>query len=182
MNSNSSKDLNETQVKYLQSMVDDKFLDSMSYEQKKDLINKTDNFLEAIYISPQIFDRDVFKILKYREQQLSAWRHNSQALGAASFLIIYILRRMRSFRGFYFRNFFTMGIGAVITGYFVGRFGEYIANKLYYQKILLKLAMLYNISDDEIEDLHYRINEQILKDNMEDQTKQASLDKVKFKF
>jgi hypothetical protein len=157
----------------------------LSKEEKLAVLNKVDNFLEALYVSPHMFNQEVFHILKKREEKLASWRHNGQVIGGAGFLFGYGVFKLRnifsSYSGFYFRNFCYVVFSTILSGYLGGRVSEYVGNKLYYRQILMKLAMDYNISDNEIEEMHLKINEKILNENKEIQTKQSSLDSVKFK-
>jgi len=161
-------------------LMHDKNFHNLTLEKKVDILNKVDNFLEALYLSPHIFDPDVFKILRKREEKLTSWRHNSQFIGGLLFSTFYILRRRG--RGFYFKNFCYLIFGTLVSGFLAGRLGEYSGNKLYYEKILWKLAVAYNVTDDEIEDMHLKMTEAMLKENKEEQIKKSSLDSVKFKF
>ena len=161
-------------------LMNDSYIKLLTKEGKLDLMNKADNLLEALYLSPHLFDNDVFKILKKREEKLNSWRHNCQILGTGLFSTLYILRRLRL--GFYFKNFCYLVLGTFISGFLAGRLGEYTGNKLYYQKILWNLAISYNITYDEIEDMHLKLNETILRENKQEQIQKSSLDNVKFKF
>ena len=161
-------------------LMNDSYINLLTKEGKLDLMNKADNLLEALYLSPHLFDKEVFKILKKREEKLNSWRHNSQFLGAGLFSTIYTMRRLRL--GFYFKNFCYLIIGTFTAGFLGGRLGEYTGNKLYYRKILWNLAIAYNITDNEIEDMHLKLNETILRENKEEQIQKSSLDYVKFKF
>jgi len=69
----------------------------------------------------------------------------------------------------------------ILFSYFGGRGSEYFGNKFYYEKILFKLAAVYNVTDQEIEDLQFKLNEQILNENKDEQIKAGSLDSVKFR-
>lgn len=160
-------------------MMNDKYFVHLTQDRKLEIMNKVDNFLEALYLSPHIFDKEVFMILRKREEKLAAWRHNSQFAGVLLFSSFYISKRLKT--GFYFKNFCYLLFGTFTAGYLSGRLGEYIGNKAYYEKILWKLAVAYNITDNEIEDMQLKMTEVILKENKEEQTKKSSLDMVKFK-
>jgi hypothetical protein len=162
----------------LDAMKDENY-DYMSRERRADIMQKVDNFLEALYLAPQIFDQEVFKILKLREKKLDQWRHNFQVIGGGLFLSAYIMSRLS--QGFYFKHFVRSFLFTGIFTYAAGRFGEWMGNKLYYKKTVIKLAVAYNISDDEIENIHLKMSETILKENKEDQSRKSSLDNVKFK-
>ena len=70
-----------------------------------------------------------------------------------------------------------------LAGYFGGRTFEYFANKWYFKRIINTYAMHYNITDAEIDDIHFKMNERILIKNKEDAVKKATgtLDNVKFR-
>ena len=165
------------------AIINDTSYDAMSNEQKFKLISKVDNFLEALYLAPHLFGRYAIQLLKYREEKLSMWRHNAQAICGFSYLSIYLYRKLykNAGSGFYFRNFGWMSFFAFLSAYAGGRAAEYIGNKYYYEKILFKLASIYNVTDDEIEELQFKMNEEILKENKEEQSLANSLDKVKFR-
>jgi hypothetical protein len=152
----------------------------LSDEEKAEVENKIDNFLEAVYIAPNLFDREVIHTLKLREDCLKRWRHNGQALGGTTAFLLYCLVKRRSGTGFYFRNFWYMISFVLFSAYGAGRLSEMVGNKKYYKDVLVKLAVNYNITDSEIEDLHIKINEFVLSENKEQQ-KKGSLDKVSFK-
>jgi hypothetical protein len=73
-------------------------------------------------------------------------------------------------------TFFTF-----LSAYSGGRAAEYFGNKYYYEKILFKLASVYNVTDDEVEELQFKMNEEILKENKEEQSLANSIDNVKFR-
>ena len=175
--------LNESEQNKANAIIYDTSYDNLTHEQRIKLINKVDNFLEALYLAPSLFDRNVMKLLKYRENQLTIWRHTSQLIGGVGFLSVYAYYKIfRSKGGFFFRNFCYLAFSTAFISYFAGRFGEYIGNKFYYEKILFKLAATYNITEDEVEELQFKINEDILKENKEEQTRKGtSLDNVKFR-
>lgn len=178
MNSNSTEDKKEN--KLLKYLYDGSF-DSLSQDQKEELANKTDNFLEALYIAPQLFDSEVMSIMKLRELKLKEWRNNAQFLCGSLFAIAYSYNRFIT-NGFYFKNFILLGLGTAMTSYVFGRISELLGNRMYYQGIVYKLAISYNITDAEIEDLQLKLNEAVLKEDSEENKKVSSLDKVEFKF
>ena len=82
----------------------------------------------------------------------------------------------------YFRGVITLGASTILIGYLGGRTCEYFANRYYYKDMIEKYAVAYNITDEEIEDLHRSIQEKMLIKNKEDQIqKGGTLDRVKFK-
>ena len=156
--------------------------DNLSKEQKGEVQNKIDNFVETLYIAPHLFNKDTIHVLRLREEKLAMWRHNSQFAGGLLFFsgyIYYLIFYKRA--SFYFRNFCKLVAGTAISGFISGRIGEYYGNKWYYRKILVQFALLYNITNGEIEELHYKINELILKENREEEHKKSTLDNIKFK-
>lgn len=152
----------------------------LSEQEKAEVENKIDNFLEAIYIAPNLFERDVLHALKLREDRLKLWRNNGQILGGFLSLSLYFLYKRRNYTGFYFKNFWIMTSFVLISGYCFGRLGEMVGNKMYYKDVLVKFAVNYNISDSEVDELHLKINECVLSENKEQQRK-GSLDKITFK-
>ena len=152
----------------------------LSLEEKAEVENKIDNFLEAIYIAPNLFERDVIHTLKLREDNLKSWRHNGQFVGGLLFSVLYLYNIKRKGYGFYFRNFVYLTSFVFVSSFAMGRLSEMIGNKSHYKDILMKLAVNYNISDTEIEDLHLKLNEFVLTENKE-QERKGSLDKVTFK-
>lgn len=153
---------------------------NLSEDEKNDIAGKVDNFLEALYINPTIFHVDDLNILKLREEKLNQWKQTGTLVGAGLFSFTYFWHRFN--KGFFFKNGVRTILGVVLFGYFAGRFSEFLGNYLYYQNILTKLAVSYNITDSEVEDLHVKMNEAMLKQNQEVQSKSGSLDNVKFKF
>ena len=179
-----SSNLIQSEQNNINDTLVDKNYDYLTTEQREKLYKKTDNFLEAIYLAPELFEPEVFRVLKYRERSLAVWRHYSQFIGAATYLTIYgYYKYYKSNRAFYFKNFCYMSLFVFLIGYASGRLGEYVGNKLYYEKILFKVSSHYNITDEEIDDLQAKMTEAILKANKEDKkTKGTSLENVKFKF
>jgi hypothetical protein len=165
---------------YLDIIENKKSIYSLSSEEKQEISNKIDNFLEALYICPEMFDNESIHLLKLREQKLREWRWNGTLIGGTTFVSLYLLNNIRKRSGFYFKNFTRLVFGTIIFSYFIGRYTEYLGNKWYYEKIITKLALAYNVTDSEISDLHVKTNEMILKEN-KDQQRSSSLDKVKFK-
>lgn len=151
--------------------------DSFNEDEKKSLFGKLDNFLEAVYLSPTTFPREVLQALKFREERLAFWRLSGQISGAATFSIFWIVYKFKVNPNFYFRNFCYYALFAGLTAYLFGRFFEFHANVRHYREMLFKMALDYNVNDDEISDLHQKLNEHYLKEN---QVK-SSLDSVKFK-
>lgn len=151
--------------------------DSMSEEEKKSLYNKLDNFLEAIYLIPNSFPIEILQALKFREERLAFWRLSGQITGAATFSIFWIIYKFRKNPNFYFRNFCYYGLFTGLSAYLFGRFFEFHANTRHYRETIFKMALDYNITDEEIADLHQKFNEHYLKEN---QVK-SSLDNIKFK-
>lgn len=154
---------------------------SMTTEQKAHLYNKYDNFLEALFLSPQLFQKDVIKFMKYREKQLTFYRITAQATGFISVFSIYLIYRLKSLKGFYFRNFCISGLLGSIIGFSLGRFTEYMVNRIYFREQMYKLALHYNITDDEISELQLKIAENMLEKNKQDVKTKGTLDKIKFR-
>jgi hypothetical protein len=164
------------------SIILDKSYDKLRDEDRVRLIGKVDNFLEALYLAPQLFDRDVFQLMRFREEKLTMWRQYGQLVSGLTYLSFYLIKKLRNpGSGFYFRNFGWMTFYTILFSYFGGRGSEYFGNKFYYEKILFKLAAVYNVTDQEIEDLQFKLNEQILNENKDEQIKAGSLDSVKFR-
>jgi hypothetical protein len=167
--------------KLLESYVNDPSYQNMSRMEKEKLYNKVDNLLEAIYIEPTIFSHEVLHVLKLREKKLKLWRKTGQISGAVFFPIFYLFRLLRRASGFYFRNFWILVTFTGLFAFVGGRTSELIGNKLYYEGVIYKLANIYNITDEEVDDLHLKKNEQILLLNKKNQEKKSSLDLIKFK-
>jgi hypothetical protein len=166
----------------VESITMDDTYDKLRDEDRVKLIGKVDNFLEALYLAPHLFGRDVIQILRFREEKLTMWRQNGQFVGGLTYLSFYLIKKLRNpGSGFYFRNFGWMTFYTFLFSYLAGRGSEYFGNKLYYEKILFKLAGIYNVTDDEIEEFQYKLNEQILNENKNDQIRAGSLDSVKFR-
>ncbi len=151
--------------------------DSMSEDEKKELFRRLDNFLEAIYLSPTYFPKDILFALKFREERLSFWRLTGQIFGAATFSTFWIIYKLRINPNFFFRNFCYYSLLAGLSAYAFGRFFEFHSNVRYYREMIFKIANDYNISDDEITELQQKFNEFYLKENQN----KNSLDSVKFK-
>jgi hypothetical protein len=165
----------------------DKFTDDPNYDVKKlnieeisEIQRKVDNFLEALYLAPQLFSTDIIHVLRLREDKLTMWRRKGILIGGISYLSLYGLYKLRSYQSFYFKNLMILMLTTGIISYISGRLSEYIGNKLYYQKVLMKIGASYNITDSEIEDLHLKINEYFLTQNKEEQN-QSALNNIKFK-
>jgi len=136
-----------------------------------------DNFLEAIYLIPNSFPREILQALEFREERLAFWRFSGQISGAASFSLFWVIYKFRVNPNFYFRNFCYYTLFAWLSAYLFGRFFEFHANVRFYRETIFKMALDYNITNDEIADLHQKLNEHYLKEN---QVK-SSLDSVKFR-
>jgi hypothetical protein len=161
---------------------EDKFdFNKMTNDQKATLANKYDNFLEALFLSPQMFSKDVIKFMKYREKSLRELRIFGQGLGFITAFSIYLVFRLKSWKGFYFRNICKGAIGGVILGFSLGRLFEYYGNKVYFRTRLYELALHFNISDEEISELQLKIAENMLEKNMQEVKTKGTLDKIKFK-
>ena len=163
------------------NFVNDRSYDNLSADDYGKLSIKVDNFLEAIFLEPRIFGRDCLHVLKMREKKLREWKMTGYIAGGALFSSLYLYRVLTRQSGFYFKNFWILTISTGLTSYICGRTAELIGNKLYYEKIILKLANIYNITDDEIEELQFKKNEQLLISHKEENNKKSSLDSVKFK-
>ena len=153
---------------------------NLSQDRKAKIVNQVDNFIEALYLSPSVFPKNVIKIMKMRENKLSQWRYIGQIIGGITIFGAYSIYRYKSWKGFYFRNLCIASILTAIASYISGRTSEYIGNKLYYKDTLINLAMNFNISDEEISDLQLKISENFLERNKVEINK-SSLDNVKFK-
>jgi hypothetical protein len=180
-----NSDSNETIAPTLSNVdkiIMDNSFDKLRDEDRVKLVGKVDNFLEALYLAPQLFGRDVIQLMRYREEKLSYWRHSGQLVGGFTYLSLFLIKKLRNpGSGFYFRNFCWMTFYTFLFGYLGGRGSEYFGNKFYYEKILFKLAAVYNVTDDEVEELQYKLNEQILNENKDEQIRAGSLDSVKFR-
>ncbi len=153
----------------------------MTNDQKASLANKYDNFLEALFLSPQMFSKDVIKFMKSREKSLREMRLFGQGLGFITAFGIYFVFRIKSWKGFYFRNLCKGIIGGLATGFSLGRLFEYYGNKFYFRTKLYELAVHYNISDEEISELQMKIAENMLEKNKQEVKTKGTLDKIKFK-
>jgi len=178
MNPNMTKE----EIENIEKVINDLSYESLDRPTKLKLIYKVDNFLEALYLAPTLFDYNVIRILKYRENKLSEWRHVGHILGGFTYLSIYAIYKKKTMGAFYFRNFWFLLFSTSLVSYISGRSFEYMGNKLLYEKILFSLAAKYNVTDEEIEELQFKINEDILKENQEKQNQgKNSLDSVKFR-
>ena len=158
----------------------------LSNDKKARLVNQIDNFIEALYLSPHIFPKNVLKIMKIREDKLSIWRLTGQIIGGITIFGSYTIYRFKSWKGYYFKNVCIALILSAVGSYASGRISEYIGNRMYYRDTLIKLAINFNISDEEISDLQLKISENYLERNKSEVNKnnevnKSSLDKVKFK-
>ena len=153
---------------------------NMSEDQKVKILKIYDNFLEALYLSPKLFPREVIKFMKMREEKLRKWRRISSAIGGISFFSLYATFRLKSWKGFYFKNVCIGLFGAGLSGFILGRLTEYIGNRIYFKNKLIEISMNFNISDEEITDLQLRASERILERNKVQENK-SSLDKIKFR-
>lgn len=175
--------LTKEEINNFEKVIHDLSYESLDKQSKLKLINKVDNFLEALYLAPTLFDYNVIRILKYRENKLTEWRHAGQSLTGLTYLTAYAIYKKKTMGSFYFRNFWFLFCSTAVLSYIGGRSMEYMANKLLYEKVLFSLAAKYNVTDEEIEELQFKINEDILKENQEKQNAGAknSLDSVKFR-
>jgi len=164
-------------IDYLAKYKLEKGYELLTEEEKKNLFEKLDNLLEAIYLSPTYFPKEIFNALKFREKKLSQWRTNGQITGALTFSLLWIFYKYKFNQRFYFRNFCYYGLFACLSSYLFGRYFEFYGNNKYYREMILKIASDYNITTNEIAELHQKLNEYYLKEN---QTK-SSLDNIKFK-
>ncbi len=146
---------------------------TLKSDELNELQNKVDNFLEIAYLAPQKLDTETLQLLSARESKLKQVKIRYGILGAVAFAMPYTLYRRTI--GFYFRNFCWTIIGSVVFGHLFGNFGEYIYNRKHFKLMIMKLAVTYNISDEEIEEVHAQINQYA------SENKNISLDKVKIK-
>lgn len=153
---------------------------NLTQEQKAKISNQYDNFLEALFLSPQLFSRDVLKFMKAREEKLKSWRNISQIIGGVTIFSSYAIYRLKSWKGFYFKNVCIGLLGAGLLGFLIGRFVEYYSNRRMFKDKLREIAMNYNITDEEIYDLQLKATERMLEKNKVEGNK-SSLDKIKFK-
>jgi hypothetical protein len=160
--------------KYLNALNTNYYL-TLSNDELTEIQNKVDNFLEIAYLAPQQLDFETLNLLKARENKLTQIKSIYQLIGAVAFTAPYILYR-RSI-GFYFRNFCWTIIGSLAFGNFFGNIGEYFYNRKHFKLMIMKLALNYNISDEEIDELHATINKQTDSTKNENQ----NLDKIKIK-
>lgn len=184
MNSNKQNEIkdgiNQNHIKTKMDPLNNFNFDRLSDDEKGDIANKVDNFLEALYLAPQLFNKDVIHALKQREEGLAYWRNQGRLYGFMLSSLIYAGLRISRGRPMFFKNYTRMFLIGVAFGVFAGRFAEYLGNKLYFRDVLFKIALTYNIGDEEIEDLHFRISQDILEENRNKQMG-SSLDNVKFK-
>jgi hypothetical protein len=167
--------------KLLESYTNDPIYQNMSRAEKEKLYSKVDNFLEALFIEPTIFSNEVFHVLKLREKKLKKWLNMGQVSGALFFSSFYLIKILNRGQGFYFKDFWSIVFFTGLFAFAGGRTSEKIGNRLYYEGVLYKLANKYNITDEEIEDLQLKKNEQFLLINKKNQEKKSSLDSIKFK-
>jgi hypothetical protein len=151
--------------------------DSLNEEEKKEIFKRLDNFLECIYLCPTVFPNDILSALKFREDKLSYWRFSGQLFGGISFSALWGFYKLRFYPCFYFRNIAYYLILLGISSYSFGRLFEFQANIRYYREMILKMSNDYNISDDEVLNLHQQMQEFYLKENQ----KKTSIENVKFK-
>jgi hypothetical protein len=151
--------------------------DSLNEDERKEIFKKLDNFLECVYLCPTVFPNDILTALKFREDRLSFWRFSGQLIGGASFTTLWGMYKLRFYPSFYFRNMVYYFIFLGISCYSIGRIFEFQANIRYYREMILKMSIDYNISDNEVLNLHQQMQEFYLKEN---QTK-TTIDDVKFK-
>ena len=123
--------------------------DKLNDDQKKDIFHKLDNFLECVYLSPNIFSNDILTALKFREDRLSYWRFTGQVVGAIGFTSVWAFYKLRFHPSFYFRNLSYYAIFLGLSCYSFGRIFEFQTNIRYYREMILKMSVDYNISDDE---------------------------------
>lgn len=164
------------------SFMQDTTYDKLTDDEKVNITFKVDNFLEALYLNPLLFAPEVISILKKREEKLKLWRRSGELVLGGIFMAYYLRRNLKYSSGFYFRNFWTLVIFTGLFAFVGGRSSELIGNKLYYQKIIYKMANQYDITDEEIEELQVKVNQQFLTQQTQDQSKKSSLDSIKFKF
>lgn len=151
--------------------------DKLNDEEKKDIFHKLDNFLECVYLAPNIFPLEILNALKFREDRLSYWRFTGQLVGGVSFTTLWAAYKLRFYPSFYFRNMVYYFIFMGISSYAIGRLFEFQANIRTYREMILKMSVDYNISDDEVLNLHQQMQEHYLKENQN----KSSMDNIKFK-
>lgn len=177
MSQSFNSNTNETQVDYLKKYKLQKPYESLNEDEKKDIFHKLDNFLEVIYLTPQVFPKEILSALKFREEKLSFCRHLGQFIGFGLFSSIWLFYKTRYYPSFYFRNWVYYFLLMGITSYSFGRFFEFQANVRTYREMIFKMAIDYNISDEEITEIHQKMQEHYLKENQE----KTNYNDIKFK-
>jgi hypothetical protein len=157
-------------------------MSNMNPDQKARLVNRYDNFFEALYLSPHIFERKILNFMTEREKSLKSVRNFGQVVGSVAMFIFYLRRNVNSFRRIYFKNVCIAVLLSGFSGFALGRFSEYTFNVMKYKEKLYQMAWYLNISDEEISNLQFQMNENMLKlKQTEPVTSKGTLDKIKFK-
>jgi hypothetical protein len=149
-------------------------------ERIDEINNQLDNFFEALFLSPGTFEPGVIKFLANREKELTRARQIGSAIGGTVGAGLYLGRRYFT-KGVYFKNVIRALFVGIMSGYVCGRLFEIQRNKEYRPE-LVKIAQRYNITDQEVMEMHNRANEMVLRDKQKEEHKKFSLDKVKIKF
>jgi hypothetical protein len=152
----------------------------LTQEQRVEVNKQLDNFFEALFFSPLSFEPQVIRYLAVREKELTIARYIGWTVGGSLTGLGYFLYKKSN--GFYFKNCVRMFIYSFLGAYAVGRFFEYKFNEKKFRPTLLRIAMEYNITDDEIREMHTKANEIVLKEKQKEEQRKFSLDKVKIKF
>ena len=140
--------------KYLQA-INTNYYRTLSEDELTDIQNKVDNFLEIAYLAPHQLSTETLNLLSARETKLKTVKLGYQILGALVFSVPYYFHRQKM--GFYFRNFCWTIVGSLVFSNLFGNYGLYFYNRKHYKHMIMKLALNYNISDDEVEALHEKI-------------------------
>jgi hypothetical protein len=151
-------------------------------ERAEEINRQLDNFFEVVFLVPHEIDPKVIRFLSERERELGRVRHLGWLVGGTTVGALYYFYRYKYNLGFFFKNFVRMTMIGAIGAYFCGRYFEYYHNDKKFKPTLVQIATEYNVTDEEVMNLHNQANEMFLKQKQEEEHRKFSLDKVKIKF